>query len=116
MLHWLAHHLGLNRCPQCETLVDYALEGLPEGQQDSVRKHLDDCPPCREQVRDFCQVKEGLGLCAKQQEVPEGFHAKVLARLREDDDAPFRPVEIRVQPFKLNGWPRFWVTVGPLFA
>jgi len=116
MLHWLAHRLGLNRCPQCETLVDYALDGLPEGQQESVRKHLDDCPPCREQVRDFWQVREGLGLCAKQQEVPDGFHAKVLARLHEEDGAPFRPVEIKVQPFKLGGWPRFWVTLGPLFA
>jgi hypothetical protein len=96
--------------------VDYALDGLPETQQESVRKHLDDCPPCREQVRDFWQVREGLGLCAKQQEAPEGFQAKVLARLREDDDAPFRPVEIKVQPFKLGGWPRFWVALGPMFA
>jgi hypothetical protein len=116
MLHWLAHRLGLNRCPQCETLVDYALDGLPETQQESVRKHLDDCPPCREQVRDYWQVREGLGLCAKQAEIPDGFQAKVLARLRDDDEAPFRPVEIKVQPFKLGGWPRFWVALGPLFA
>jgi|GEM_PF-1774514 hypothetical protein len=116
MLHWLAHRLGLNRCPQCETLVDFALDGLPETQQESVRKHLDDCPPCREQVRDFWQVREGLGLCAKQQDTPDGFQAKVLARLREEDEAPFRPVEIKVQPFKLGGWARFWVAVGPLFA
>jgi hypothetical protein len=116
MLHWLAHRLGLNRCPQCETLVDFALDGLPETQQESVRKHLDDCPPCREQVRDFWQVREGLGLCAKQQEAPDGFQAKVLARLAEEDGAPFRPVEIKVQPFKLGGWPRFWITLGPLFA
>jgi hypothetical protein len=115
MLHWLAHRLGLNRCPQCETLVDYALDGLPNSQQESVRKHLDGCPPCREQVRDFLQVREGLGLCAKQQDIPEGFHSKVLARLHEEDE-PFKPVEIRVQPFKLGGWPRFWVVLGPLFA
>ncbi|HTB34024.1 MAG TPA: anti-sigma factor [bacterium] len=116
MLHWLAHRLGLNRCPQCETLVDYALDGLPETQQDSVRKHLDDCPPCREQVRDFWQVREGLGLCAKQQDIPQGFQAKVLARLAEEEETPFRAVEIKVQPFKMKGWPRFWVTLGPLFA
>jgi hypothetical protein len=110
MFHWLAHKLGLNACPQCETLVDYALDGLPEDQQTGVRKHLDDCPPCREQVRDFFQVREGLALCSKQVEAPQDFNNKVLARLKQ---AP--PALPQERP-RSGAWPRFWMMAGPVFA
>lgn len=120
MIHWLAHKLGLKRCPQCQTLVDYALDGLAPRQQDSVRQHLVECPSCMEQVRDFWQVREGLGLCAAQTEAPEGFNAKVLARLREHDDAAAAPPRSGAgqpaSPKHLSGWPRFWMTLGPVFA
>lgn len=110
MFHWLAHKLGLVSCPRCETLVDYALDGLPQGQQEGVRKHLDDCPPCREQVRDFYQVREGLALCSKQVEIPEHFNDKVLARLKQD------PPPAPPAASKLRGWSSFWVLAGPVFA
>lgn len=120
MIHWLAHKLGLKTCPQCETLVEYAMEGLPEGQQEKVRRHLSDCPPCREQVRDFWQVREGLGLCSQQRDAPADLPRKVLARLREKDceqvaggaatDAP------ALRRSHLGGWPRFWMVLGPVFA
>lgn len=113
MIHWLAHKLGLRRCPQCETLVDYALDGLALRQQDSVRQHLVECPSCMEQVRDFLQVREGLGLCAPQTEAPEDFNAKVLARLHEQDKAAAAAPPAHRH---LGGWPRFWMTVGPVFA
>jgi hypothetical protein len=114
MFHWLAHKLGLNRCPQCETLVDYALDGLPPEQQDGVRKHLDDCPPCREQVRDYLQVGEGLGMCAQQVEAPPELCNKVLARLKQD--APPPPPSARELRGGPRGWARFWLLAGPVFA
>lgn len=114
MIHWLAHKLGLRSCPQCDTLVDFALDGLPSKQQDSVRHHLEKCPSCMEQVRDFWQVREGLGLCAPVCDEPADFNAKVLARLHEQDrpTAAAPPEKSR----HLGGWPRFWMTLGPVFA
>src|SRR5690242_17643725 len=85
MIRWLMHKLGHKSCPQCETLVDYALDGLTPAEQEQVREHLNRCPSCREQVRDFWQVREGLGLCAPECEEPSDFNAKVLARLKEQD-------------------------------
>jgi hypothetical protein len=123
MIHWLAHKLGLKTCPQCETLVDYALDGLEPGKEQQVREHLTRCPSCMEQVRDFWQVREGLGLCAPECDEPQDFNAKVLARLKEQEqDASAKPrVTGHPSPAPesakhLGGWPRFWMTMGPVFA
>ncbi|MGH7441514.1 MAG: hypothetical protein ACREKE_02445, partial [bacterium] len=111
----LAHLLGLKDCPECETLVEYAMDGLAVGQQGKVRKHLSDCPRCREQVRDYWQVTEGLGLCADERDVPEGLCDKVLARLREvPPPQGSGPSSANVS--RLSGWPRFWSLYGPAFA
>jgi|SRR5665213_3083145 len=113
MMHWLMEKLGLKTCPGCQTLVDFAMDGLPEGQQEKVRRHLDQCPPCREQVRDFWQVREGLGLCAQQAEAPRDLCSKVLARLQQD--ACQGVDRAMPSPFS-GGWPRFWMIFGPAFA
>lgn len=113
MIRWLTHKLGLDSCPQCETLVDYAMDGLEAGQQGAVRKHLAECPPCMEQVRDFLQVKEGLGLAVKLEECPKDFNARVLARLKEE--GPGTPAPAVHRP-ALEGWPMFWMRLGPVFA
>lgn len=117
IFHWLTHKLGLARCPQCETLVDFAMDGLEPKQQEQVKQHLSDCPSCMEQVRDFWQVKEGLGMCAPDAGEPKDFNAKVLARLQQDHNSQLP--ERRQAPAErrhLGGWPRFWMTVGPVFA
>jgi hypothetical protein len=124
MIDWLTHKLGLSSCPECETLVEYAMDGLPEGQQDAVRQHLEDCPPCREQVRDYWQVREGLALCAKQQDAPPDLCSKVLAKLNHEGDgkapagAAVPPTAVPPVPRRthLGGWPRFWMLLGPVFA
>jgi hypothetical protein len=74
-------------------------------------------------VRDFWQVREGLGLCAPECDEPKDFNAKVLARLKEQDQEASResPVTGRWSPpaqeaKHLGGWPRFWMTLGPVFA
>jgi hypothetical protein len=117
MIHWLAHKLGLKTCPGCDTLVEYAMDGLPEGQQENVRRHLADCPPCREQVRDYWQVREGLGLCSQQHEAPPDLCSKVLARLDENPREPPAALHGASQTGRhLGGWPRFWMVLGPAFA
>lgn len=112
MIRWIADKLGLHSCPQCETLVDYAMDGLEPGQQGTVRKHLSECPPCMEQVRDFLQVKEGLGMSTPQEECPKDFNAKVLARLKQEAPRP----QVLVQTRAVDGWPLFWMRLGPVFA
>jgi len=117
MIHWLSHKLGLKRCPECDTLVEYAMDGLPRPQQDKVRRHLDECPPCREQVRDYLQVQEGLGLMAPEAELPCDFNSKVLARLHQDHNHQAASADGQAEPRRhLGGWPRFWMTLGPVFA
>lgn len=117
MIQWLAHKLGLKSCPECDTLVDYAMDGLAESQHGKVREHLSQCPRCREQVRDYWQVREGLGLCAREQDAPEDLCAKVLARLGESpQERHSAPPASPAAPARLEGWPRFWMMLGPSFA
>ncbi len=115
MIHWLMEKIGLIRCPGCATLVDFALDGLEGKQHSKVREHLSGCPPCMEQVRDFLQVNEGLGLSAPLTDCPEGFEKRVLQRLKQEaaGPTPQRPVFI---PIALGGWPLFWLRLGPIFA
>ena len=92
MLERLRGWLGLGRhCPECETLIDYAMDGLQGEQATRVKTHLTDCPPCMEQVRDFMQVREGLALASPQEEAPAGLCAKVLARIKADPAKPSQP-------------------------
>jgi hypothetical protein len=113
MIRWLTEKLGLGHCPECSTLVDYAMDGLDEGQQAKVLKHLSGCPPCMEQVRDFLQVNEGLGLTVAESDCAEGFEKRVLERLKRESAAPLRPIPMQVA---LGGWPLFWMRIGPVFA
>lgn len=112
MIHWLAEKLGLSKCPGCHTLVDYAMDGLEGDQRGTVRKHLAGCPPCMEQVRDFLQVNEGLGLMAPETDCPEGFEQKVLQRLKQEE-LPVRLVRVQEA---LSAWAQFWLRLGPVFA
>jgi hypothetical protein len=113
MIQWLTEKLGLSHCPECSTLVDYAMDGLEEGQQAKVLKHLSGCPPCMEQVRDFLQVNEGLGLTVPESDCAEGFEKRVLERLKRENAQPLRPIPMQVA---LGGWPLFWLRIGPVFA
>jgi hypothetical protein len=66
-----------------------------------------------EQVRDFLQVNEGLGLAAPQTDCPEGFEQRVLQRLKQEGQAP---LPRRMAPMPLGGWMMFWLRLGPVFA
>jgi hypothetical protein len=112
MIHWLMEKMGLQHCPECATLVDFAMDGLEDGQRSKVRQHLTECPPCMEQVRDFLQVNEGLGLNTPQAECPEGFEQRVLQRLKQEGQA----APSRAQPPTFGAWAMFWLRLGPVFA
>lgn len=114
MIHWLQEKLGMgHHCPACETLVEYALEGLKGREKEGVRRHLEECPACREQVRDYLQVNEGLALNAPAVECPSGFSGRVLQRIQAECPHPHASAPA---PAQLEGWPRFWMTMGPVFA
>lgn len=99
-------------CPCHEDLFDFALDGLEVKQQGQVRKHLADCPHCRDQVKDYAWVSEGIALLAPQVEPPAGICDKVKMRIHAEAGA----VELEGSPFDpLQGWPRFWMRLGPVF-
>ena len=85
----LNHYLGklFGRavgCPCHEDLFDFTLDGLDEKTQTKVRKHLGDCPHCRDQVKDYAWVSEGIALTAPQIDPPANMCDKVKARIRAE--------------------------------
>jgi hypothetical protein len=115
--HWIGKIFGRAiGCPGHEELFDFALDGVESSQQDRVRRHLADCPPCREQVKDYAWVSEGIALNAPQVEPPPGLCDKVKARIREEALSPQAPAPARALRDPLAGWPRFWMRLGPVFA
>ena len=99
-------------CPGEEDLFEFALDGLDSPEQSKVRDHLSACMSCREQVKDFAWVSEGIALTAPQLDPPSDLCSKVKARIREDAAQP--TIHFRDRP--LSGWPLFWVRLGPVFA
>jgi hypothetical protein len=100
-------------CPCHEDLFDFALDGLDNKDQAGVRRHLADCPHCRDQVKDYAWVSEGIALSAPQVDPPAGICDKVKERIRaESSGAPV----LTLGRDPLAGWPRFWMRLGPVFA
>lgn len=114
MLQKVKELLGLAKhCPECETLIDYAMDGLEAGQAERVKAHLLACPPCMEQMRDYMMVGEGLALGAPPAETPEGLCGRVKARIHAElDKVPPPPGP----SLRQGGWPAFWMRLGPVFA
>ncbi|MES2200759.1 MAG: zf-HC2 domain-containing protein [candidate division FCPU426 bacterium] len=86
MLKTLFHKLlsWSHTCPCQEDLFDFVLDGLPSKLQGRVRKHLAECESCRDQVKDFAWVSEGIALSADQVEPPHGLCDKVKKRIRQE--------------------------------
>lgn len=102
-------------CPCHEDLFDFALDGLDAKGKESVRKHLGDCPHCRDQVKDYAWVSEGIALTAPQIDPPVDMCDKVKARIRAEKEANPAPI-LNLGRDPLAGWPRFWMRLGPVFA
>ena len=86
----LNHYLGklFGRawgCPQDENLFEFTMDGLDPKQHAKMLQHLGDCPRCREQVKDYVWVSEGIALCVPQVEPPDGLCDKVKSRIHNDN-------------------------------
>jgi hypothetical protein len=111
-------------CPPSEDLFEFTLDGMPAAQQEKVRKHLSRCFACREQVKDFAWVSEGIALSAPQVDPPSNLCDKVKARIQDDPEgghpSPTAPNVVQQSVAEpqdpLAGWPRFWMRMGPVFA
>ncbi len=73
-----------HRCPCQEDLFGFVLDGLPHRIQKRVRQHLAECESCREQVKDYAWVSEGIALTASQVDPPKGLCEKVKHRIRQE--------------------------------
>ena len=70
-------------CPCVENLFDFALDGLDDASKAKVREHLSDCPRCRDQVKDYAWVSEGIALCAPQVDPPSDLCDKVKSLIHD---------------------------------
>lgn len=114
MLEKIKHMLGFKGgCPGCESLIEYAMDGLEPAQQQKVLKHLMDCSPCAEEVRAYMQVNAGLAGLVEEAEAPGHIDAKVLERVRQDsyEERCNKPRRIGIGP-----WSLFWLRLGPIFG
>ena len=72
---------------ECNDLLhelDHLLHGeLPDEQARSLKKHLEDCPPCFESADFQAQLK---ALIAKRccEDVPEGLRTRILGFLQDE--------------------------------
>jgi hypothetical protein len=101
-------------CPCDEDLFDFALDGLDLPTQSKVREHLSLCPRCADQVKDYAWVSEGIALCAPQAEPPAGLCDRVKDRIRSEGMGGRVSIEYRDKV--MQGWPLFWLRLGPVFA
>lgn len=101
-------------CPPQEDLFEFALDGLEMDEKGKVRGHLRECYACREQVKEYAWVSEGIALGAPQLDPPGDLCSKVKDRIRQDADAG--RVEIRYVERPLEGRVLFWNRLGPALA
>ena len=102
----------MGACPEKDDLYEYALTGIEESQRQHVLDHLNNCPPCREQIKEFAAVNEGLALAAPEVDCPETMAGGVMDRIRAEAGSP----QMSPEPFKLTNWAMFWMRLGPVFA
>jgi anti-sigma-K factor RskA len=60
----------------------YALGALEPEELEAFRRHLEDCPVCREEVASFEQAVEVLPAAAPRYEVPKGLRTRVMNEVR----------------------------------
>ncbi len=115
MLKKIKHLLGFEGgCPGCESLIEYAMDGLDPAQQKKMMTHLMECSPCAEEVRAYMQVNAGLAELVPETEAPgASLDAKVLERIRQDtyQERCGKPMRIGIGP-----WSLFWLRLGPIFG
>lgn len=82
-------------CEEYAALLDLFVDGeLPPAEMERVRAHLETCPGCRGYVDDALAIRAGFPE-AEDTEVPEGFAALVMERVREDAEKSAGIVELK---------------------
>lgn len=94
-------------CERALELISLGLDGLLTGEERrELEEHLDACEKCRSLARELEQVRAVMdGL---EEEVPEGFHAAVMDRVRTEKAAAF--------PAKRWENMQKWVSMAAAFA
>lgn len=77
----MAH--ALRGCLEDEELMEYSLDGLEGKARAKAEEHLKHCQRCREQVREFKGLGEGLALLAPQVEPPCDLADNVLKKVAD---------------------------------
>jgi hypothetical protein len=66
-----------------------AADALPEPSESALRRHLENCPGCREYARQLESLHTECAACLQpgpEVDVPAGLHQRIVARLREVDN------------------------------
>jgi anti-sigma-K factor RskA len=84
------HHCG-------DDVAAYALGALEPGEADAFRRHLADCPECREELAGFEQVTEALPPAGAVYAVPKGLKRRVMQDVRAN------PKQSTARPAQLAG-------------
>ena len=72
----------LNHTEVRELLGAYALDAVDEDEREAVERHLDDCQPCRAEVKDHREV--AAMMAAGWSPAPEGVWDRIAGALEEN--------------------------------
>ncbi len=78
----------MNHCERFMDLLSQSLDGpLPLEDHQALQQHLEQCPECRLLSQQFLEIREEFHSW-EDQEVPEGFTAVVMDRIRAAEEKP----------------------------
>ena len=86
-----------------EQLPAYALGALDDAEAAAVRRHLQTCPACREELTVYESVVEQLALAAPQETPPASLQERLLARIHRAREEQ-RPTVVAAPPPSASRW------------
>jgi anti-sigma-K factor RskA len=69
-----------------DSVEPWLLGALDPKEAESVRRHVEDCPECRETIRRLRPAAQALGLAVHGVPAPETLRDRILARAKTEDD------------------------------
>lgn len=99
----------MRTCQEYEALISAFLDGeLSEAERREIAEHLASCPACRQYFDGLAAMHDAFGQ-VEEAPVPEGFSARVMARVRE------MPQEEKTKIIPLPSWKR-WAALAACCA